>query len=114
VPQDKNYEAIAAGATVNVLAGRLFERVGGRGAMIRAYACTTDGVNGELVSTFIVGSDVLALNQGLRLNAAGPIVPEDQIVSGPSLPGDQLQWNIQNTDAVNPTTVGWLLDVENI
>ena len=64
MPQDKGYTTIAAGTTVNVLAGRLFERLGGRPAIIRGYACTTDGVNGELLSTFIAGSDVVHLETG--------------------------------------------------
>ncbi len=112
MPQDKGYTSIPANSTVNVLAGRLFERVGGRGAYIRGYACALTANAGDLESTFIAGSDVLALGQGLRPLATGPIVPEDHCVGGPALPGDPLQWNITNT-TVGAIVCGWLLDVEN-
>jgi hypothetical protein len=112
MPQDKGYTSIAANTTVNVLSGRLFERVGGRGAYVRGYACGLTGAAGALTSTFIAGSDVLALDQGLRPLATGPIVPEDHVVGGPALPGDPLQWNITNTTGV-AIVAGWLLDVEN-
>ena len=112
MPQDKGFTSIAANSTVNVLAGRLFERLGGRPARIKGYACALTGNAGDLESTFISGSDVLGLNMGLRPLATGPLVPEDAIVDGAGLPGDPLQWNITNTTA-GAIVCGWLLDITN-
>jgi hypothetical protein len=113
MPQDKGFTNIVANTTVNVLNGRLFERLGGRPAMIKAYASALSGASGACDSTFIAGSDVLGLECGLRILAAGPVVPDDQVVSGSALAGDPLQWNIRNTTGAD-IIVGWLLDITNV
>lgn len=112
MPQDKGFTNIVANTTVNVLAGRLFERLGGRGAVIKGYACGLTGAAGALQSTFIAGSDVIGLNCGLRPLATGPIVPDDAVVNGVGMPGDPLQWNITNTTGAD-IVCGWLLDITN-
>jgi len=113
MPQDKGFTNIVANTTTNVLAGRLFERLGGRGAIIKGYACGLSGAAGALESTFIAGSDVMGLDMGLRPLAAGPVVPDDQVVNGSALPGDPLQWNIANTTGAD-IVCGWLLDITNV
>lgn len=112
MPQDKGFTSIPATSTVNVLSGRLFERLGGRGAVIKGYACALSGNAGDLTSTFIAGSDVIGLNCGLRPLATGPIVPEDAVVNGVGMPGDPLQWNVTNSTA-GAIVCGWLLDITN-
>lgn len=113
MPQDKGYTNIVANTTVNVMEGRLFQRVGGRPAMLKLYACGLTGAAGALTATFIAGSDVINLDVGLRPLAAGPVVPDDAIGSGPGLPGDPIQINVTNTTGAD-IVCGWLIDVENM
>jgi hypothetical protein len=115
MPQDRDHTAVGAGATIaNVLTGRLFQQVGGTGARLKLYACdsVTGGTNGDLVVTFIAGSDVICQNVGLTVDAAGPRVPDHQIAAGAALPGDNLTISVTNNGAA-AAALGWVLDIEN-
>ena len=110
MPQDKSFTSIGATTTTNVMSGRLFERVGGRPAQIKVYACALTGNAGDLEATLVVGSDVICQNAGLRPLATGPLVPDDQIASGVALPGDPISLQVTNSTA-GAIVCGWTIDV---
>ncbi len=115
MPQISGRTSVAPGATVNVLSGRVFERVGGRGAAIRAYLSgLTAGSAADILATFISGSDIITFeSSGIRDGVEGLQIPEDQIASGNGLPGDQLVLNISNANAA-ARVVTWRVDIENL
>lgn len=113
MPQVKEYASVAAGATVaNVLSGSPYERVGGLGATVRLYAIMVAGTAGEMKATLLLGSDQVIADAGLGVNAAGPVVPNDQIAEGTALPGDQITVRIKN-DGGGANIYGVLLDIQN-
>ena len=112
MPQVGDATSIGANATVNVMAGQLFERVGGRGAQLKCYIAALTGNVGDLNATFIAGSDVITQQQGLRVRAGGAQVPEDSVGAGVGLPGDQILLNIENTTA-GAIVASWLIDITN-
>ncbi len=113
MPQVSARTSIAATSTVNVMSGLLFERVGGRGAAIRAYirVVTATGA-ADITATLIAGSDVLTQDAAGFAEGEGVIVPDDQIASGVGLPGDQILLNISNANAA-ARVVAWRVDIEN-
>ena len=112
MPQVGDATSIAANSTTNVMSGRLFERVGGRGAQLKAYAVQLTGAVGAVQATFIAGSDVITQEQGLVLRAGGRQIPEDSVGAGVGLPGDQILLNLINTTGA-AIIVSWLVDITN-
>jgi hypothetical protein len=112
MPQVSAATSIGIGATVNVLSGQLFERVGGRGAAVKAYATQVSGAVAACTATLIAGSDVICQDAALGVLAQGLRIPDDQFASGVALPGDQLVLNITNGSA-GAIVVHWRVDIEN-
>lgn len=118
MPMFKNFQSIAAGATVNnILAGSPFERVGGGGAVVRLYAASPNTAAADLaalhiVLTFMLGSDTVIDTAGVGINANGPQVPEDQMAEGVALPGDQITVRATNNNAA-ARTLGIIVDIQN-
>lgn len=113
MPQVRIVTTLAAGASnTNILNGQLFERVGGRGARLRLYQAQTSGIPGDVTFTFISGSDVIAQDAAMGVQAGGVQVPESQVASGVGLPGDQLVISLTN-GAAAARDVDTLLDIEN-
>lgn len=115
MPQNTKTVSVGIGATVNVLSGTLFERVGGRGARIRVYAAGTSSgyAFGELTGTFIVGSDVMFQDAGIPANANGVSTQDNQLGSGTALPGDQLTFNVTSSSA-GAENITFIIDIENL
>ncbi len=113
MPQVSRRTSIAANTTVNVMSGELFERVGGRGAAVRAYGRVVTATGAaDISATLIAGSDVLTQDAAGFAEGEGVNVPDDQFASGHALPGDQILLNVTNTNAA-ARIFAWRVDIEN-
>lgn len=105
--------ALAAGATLNIASGKLFEQVRGGGAEITIYGVQTDGTFGDLKTTVIFGDSVIVQDAQPAVNANGIKIPDDAVASGVALGGDQVTINVTNT-SVAAKSGYFVVDITNL
>jgi len=93
-------QSIAAGATVNVLAGSRFENVPRTGFLLLAQTGSAAGLESEL----FVGTRNALEDSPVGAQNRTPIIPDDVVVDEvDAFSGEKVQLRVQNTTAVSLT-----------
>lgn len=104
MPQHTFESAIAAGATVNPMAGTLYEYLPFPADVEIGLITTATGI----LATISSGPDLLAEEQPIQYNATArlPIYPDDFLWNDEAAQGDKLQIRLRNTTGGSLTCRG--------
>lgn len=115
MPQVRRTVAVPAASTVTVDLAP-FDRFGLRGGAvsIRAVELASTGIaQGEILANLTIGSDQVARDAAINVNAAG-VTNETPGISGVGVAADPITVTIQNTDAANAASVDLVADIQNV